>query len=55
MYCTTVTHETSGPQTATVERYSELGPGGGRICWERAQIEAPHYIEAFRYDGIRKL
>ena len=30
MHCTAVTHNTSELQTATAEKYTELGPGGGR-------------------------
>ena len=55
MYCTAVTHEILRSQTTTAEKYTELGPGGGRIGGERARMEASHYSEAFRYDDIRKL
>lgn len=43
------------PQTATGEKYTELGPSCGRIGGERSRMEASLYSEAFRYDRIRKL
>ena len=55
MYCTALTHETSGLQTATVKKYTELGPGARKNGGGKARMEVSHYNEAFPCDGTRKL
>lgn len=55
MYGKAVIHETLRSQTATGQKYTELGPSCGRIGGERSRMEASLYSEAFRYDGTRKL